>query len=128
MPNELTPFTLANIHTLDKERYGKAVDLLIKKAIEDCLDRPGDDRPRKLTMQMSFVPVTAAEGRTIECEGAKVVGQAKLAIPNFETKVVDIGVKSTGHGYFNEANPEDHRQGTLPFPDPDSHDDPPRAA
>jgi len=110
---ELTPFELATLNQLDHNRVGLAVNRLIKQAIQDCLDRPGDDRARKVTLQINLTPISQTLDNSISCEGAKAVAQAKLSLPNYETQVLDLGVKQGGHAYFSAESPTNHRQATF---------------
>lgn len=111
--SELTPLTLATLKKLDLGRVGMAFDRLLKQAISDCVDRPGDDRARKVTLQIDLVPVKQVHDNTISCEGAKGAVKAKLALPNYETQTLDFGVKQSGHAYFAEESPANHQQATL---------------
>jgi flagellar hook-basal body complex protein FliE len=94
-------------------RFGK----LLKQAIDDCIDRPGDDRARKLTLQLDIKPIKEVTDNVISCEGAGITVQLRLKIPDFQTKVLDIGVKQTGHAWFNADSPDNSRQTTLGFGD-----------
>ena len=34
----------------------------ISECVDDCRDRPGDPKPRKLTLEVEFVPIVSAQG------------------------------------------------------------------
>lgn len=109
----LKELTLENLKDLD---YGKAsltFDKALRRAVADCLDRPGDNRARTVSLELKLSPVSDVVGSTISCEGAKGVFKVKCSIPNWETQMVDFGVKRDGRLVFNEDSPRDHRQQTF---------------
>ncbi len=110
---ELTPLTLATIQQVDLGRVGTAFDLLLKKAITDCIDRPADKRTRKVTLQINLLPVAQIHDKEITCEGAKGTVHAKLTVPDYETQTLDFGVKKGGHAYFADDSPGNHKQAMM---------------
>jgi len=94
----LKELTLANLKDLDFGKASTTFEVALQRAVKDCLDRPGDDRPRTVVLELKITP-----GRF----------RIKCALPNWETQVVDFGVRNNGKLVFNEDSPRDHRQQTL---------------
>ncbi|MGA2035378.1 MAG: hypothetical protein ABSG68_24285 [Thermoguttaceae bacterium] len=109
----LQRLTLANIGELDNGLALETFQTALKRAVKDCLDRPGDKRARKVTLQMNVTPVAQIQGNAIDCDGAKGVFLCKCRIPDYETREVDFGVQQTGDLLFNPDSPNDHKQITL---------------
>lgn len=98
---------------LDRGRVGLAIDAFVKQAVADCMDRPGDDRSRKILIEVELKPVAETNGETISCEGAKCIVKVRLKLPDRESAVMDFGVRRGGHAVFSENSPSDHRQTTF---------------
>ena len=109
----LKQLTLQTLQDLDFGKASMGFQRLLTQAVLDCINRPADDRIRKITMQLNLKPVAETVGNTISCEGAKGVFQMRLHIPDMETPEVDFGVRENGMLVFNEDSPREHRQGTF---------------
>jgi len=109
----LKELTLGNLKDLDFGKASTTFEVALQRAVKDCLDRPGDDRARTVVLEMKITPVKEILGNTLSCEGAKGVFRIKCTLPNWETQVVDFGVRSNGKLVFNEDSPRDHRQQTF---------------
>jgi len=107
---ELKELTLSSMSDLSHGAVGVAVDMLIKQAIRDCIDRPGDNRGRVLTLGLIFKPTPHVDGQSITCEGTKAVAKAKLKLPDYETNELDFGVRHNGSAVFSPHSPENHKQ------------------
>jgi len=107
---------------LDRGTVAAAVDGSIRLAADDCLDRPSDERPRKVILQIEVKPIVETHGNTISCSGARAVCKVRLRLPDKETGDLDLGVRKTRKGgmfTFNELSPTDHRAGA---PEPQEDD------
>lgn len=82
----------------------------IKRAIEDCEDRPGEKKPRKVTLTANVVPIMLQDGATtdvaVDCE-------VTCSIPKHISKTVDCRVKVGGRAIFNDMSEEDVDQMTI---------------
>ena len=110
------PLTELNLDTLKDLAGGQvavAFQRLVNQAVKDCVDRPGDKRMRKITLQLSVAPVAQIFENTISCEGAKGTVQARLKLPDYETTTLDFGVQQNGRAVFSPESPQDHRQATM---------------
>lgn len=109
----LMRFDLDTLKSLDGGIAPKMFLDAMRRAVKDCLERPGDKRARKVTLQMTLTPVPVINGNTIDCDGARGAFQCKVKIPDYETREVDFGVQNSGDLIFNPDSPRDHRQTTL---------------
>ena len=98
---------------LDHGRAAAALNTAIKKAVTDCLERPGDDRARTVTMQLSVKPVSDVIQNEITCEGATGNYKVKVTLPDWESNKLDFGVKQNGDLVFSENSPANHLQTTI---------------
>lgn len=111
--DKLQRLTLKAMDDLDYGKASEAFQQALKCAVRDCIDRPGDKRVRKVTLQMNLVPVPEINGNTIDCDTAKGVFTVRCKNPDLETGVVDFGVRNNGDLVFNPNSPSDHRQQTM---------------
>lgn len=109
----LLPVRADTLGLLDRGRVGKAIEQFVKQATEDCMDRPGDDRARKILLEIEVKPVSEIHGESISCEGAKGVAKVRLKLPDRESATLDFGVRKGVGLVFSENSPSDHRQATL---------------
>jgi hypothetical protein len=107
--------SLENLKHLDLGKAALTFDDCLRRAVRDCLERPGDKRDRRVSMVLTLVPSANIQGESITCEGAKGKFLIQVKIPNYETAEVDFGVRNTGALIFSPANPRDHRQESLPL-------------
>jgi hypothetical protein len=105
---ELLPLTLDTIHQLHDP--DKAFQIALQRAVKDCIDRPSDERSRKVTLQINLTPVKEVIDNVISCEGAHGLFQVRCKIPDWETRTYDFGVRTNGALVFNPDSPGNHRQ------------------
>ena len=98
---------------LDHGRAAAALNTAITKAVKDCLERPGDDRARTVTLQMTVKPVSEVIQNEITCEGATGRNKVKLSVPDWESQKLGFGVKQNGDLVFSENSPANHLQTTI---------------
>jgi hypothetical protein len=98
---------------LDRGAAAAALDQAIQRAVKDCLDRPGDDRARKISLTLEVRPVTEVCNNVLTCEGARGCYKVRLRIPDWESQTLDFGVRENGLLVFNEHSPTNHRQATF---------------
>lgn len=109
----LQRFDLDTMKALDGGITPEIFQDAVRRAVKDCIERPGDKRARIVILQMKIVPVPLITGNTIDCDGAKGTFQCKTKIPDWETREVDFGVQNSGDLLFNPDSPRDHKQMTL---------------
>lgn len=113
MAQDLFALTASTLVKLDRGAAAAALDKAIGQAVRDCLDRPSDDRPRKITMTLEITPLKEVIGSVVSCEGARGVYKVRMRQPDWESKTLDFGVRENGTLVFAEMNPNNHRQPLL---------------
>jgi ribosomal protein L30/L7E len=103
-------FTLENLESLDLGKASVAFNAHVKRVAMDCLDRPGDANPRKVSMEVVVKPVTNDDG---SCERVKLQIQVTSKIPSHRTRVYDLGLRRNGQFVFSEDSPENFDQTTM---------------
>lgn len=110
MPPVLQQLKLETLDQLDDGRVAIAFAQNLKSIIQDCMDRPGDKRPRKVTLVLSAVPQVANDG---SCEGISTEFEIKQTRPNQRSKAYSLAANKAGHLIFSSTNAEDVRQTTI---------------
>jgi len=118
LANDLFALTASTLAKLDRGAAAAALDRAISQAVRDCLDRPTDDRPRKITMTLEITPVNEVIDNVVSCEGAKGLYKVRMRQPDWESKTLDFGVRQNGMLVFAEMSPDNHKQPLL-FDDDD---------
>lgn len=115
---ELFQLTASTLAKLDRGAAAAALDQAIEAAVRDCLDRPADERVRKVTLSLEIRPIKEIHGSTVSCEGARGTYKARYRQPDWESRELDFGVRKTKAGgmlVFSEMSPANHRQAMLPL-------------
>jgi len=109
--NKLHELTLESLANLDGGRVGTAFQLSLKRAIQDCEDRPGVKKPREITLKMQILPVAAAEDSICD----EVAWQAVVSdsVPKRQTRIYSARVRSGGKAAFNDESLDDVNQMSL---------------
>lgn len=106
--HELTLSTLKD--ELEGGRVGAAFDLELKRIVQDCEDRPGDDKPRKVTIELTIEPVKDESGF---CEQVWGRVHVSSSVPKRKTKPISFGVRRGGMLVFNDLSEDDINQMTI---------------
>lgn len=102
--------TLGSLADLDLGKGAEVFQRLLKRAVEDCMDRPGDKAPRKVALEIHIIPVMEQSGDCVEVS-AEIVCTAK--VPTYRTKPYSMGVRKGGILVFNPDSPDNINQGTF---------------
>lgn len=92
--------TLKDLPDLDGGRIAVAFDSAIRRAALDCEDRPGETRPRKVTLQCEVAPVCDDDG---VCRDVHVSFQVKDAVPTRKSKVYSMALRKQGMLVFSDV-------------------------
>lgn len=106
----LRQLTLAQVAEIDDGRIAAAFAQALKRVAQDCDDRPGDDRPRKIVLEMAFMPVLSEDGI---CDSVKSQCQIKDTIPTRKSRVYDFGLRKGGLFSYQPMALDNHRQATM---------------
>lgn len=101
---------LDTLNVLDNGKIVAAFGLAMKRLMKDCVDRPGDERPRTVTLKAMVKPVPEEHGA---CELAHVEFEITDSVPTRLTRVYEVQVKASGASLFNPESPDNARQKTL---------------
>ena len=117
MNQELHRLQAASLAKLDRGTLAIALEQALQQAACDCIDRPTDDRVRKVVLTISVKPKAHwdEDKKSVEVTGAEGQYKVKCALPDRESKPLDFGLQPDGTMIFNENAPEDHRQASI-FP------------
>jgi len=117
--DQCVALTSETLHQLDRGKFSATLEAALQRVVQDCIDRPTDDRTRKVIVQFDVVPTYEEEDRVVYCDGAKAKYQVRARLPDWESKQLDFGVQRDGKLLFNEDAPDNHRQSTMEFEDAD---------
>lgn len=107
--SELKKLTFAELPTLDGGRMALAFDQALERVIADCDDRPGDGKPRKITLEFIVKPTLDSQGL---CESVKAAWHIKDTVPSRKSRVYDFGMRR-GMLIYQADSLDNHRQNTL---------------
>lgn len=106
----LREFTLANLCKLDDGKAERAFLLLCNRAAKDCLDRPGENKSRKILLEVTIAPVMNQDGTADEVT-AQLSARSKT--PDYKTRQYSFGLRANGIMVFSEDSPADVNQSTF---------------
>lgn len=120
MEINLVELDLASLQQLQGGAVFQQVQKLIATAVADCEARPGEDRVRKVSIQLELKPVTRCEeiddSHTRKVlDGLKLSLQMDVKCPTRKTIEFDCGVGDNHALLFNPDSPHNHRQAGLPL-------------
>lgn len=102
--------TLESLKHLDGGRALQMFDLLLRRAGQDCYDRPADRSARKVPMTAILKPVMGQDGR---CDGVTLEIEFNPSTPKFRTATFPMLLKPNGAIVFNPDSPDNPRQLTM---------------
>ena len=118
MAQALTKLTFRSLKDLDP-----AIEPLLDKHVSaisnDCINRPGDKTPRKIILEMVFLPIIDQDG---ECDEVEMTLECKSKVPVYRTRGHRMRVTRGGIG-FNIDSPDNPNQQSLFAGDKPDDDD-----
>lgn len=106
------------LHELEGGRYATLLRHHLANLARDCMDRPGDDKERVLTIQFRMKPEMDEDTR--DCEKVNMTIEMKSKVPVFRTKKFQLRPHAKGF-MINRDFPDDIDQPSL-FPEADVDD------
>lgn len=103
-------FSIDALGQVDGGKVSRAIDLAIRSVTQDCCDRPGDDRARKVLVTIDLTPQPDEYG---VCESAALQFHIKTAVPARRSRVVQMATNANGALEWNPASEDNIRQRTL---------------
>lgn len=113
----LLTLKLETLKDLDFGRPAVAFEQGLADAVRDCVDRPGDKRPRRVTLDLIIAPVPDDTG---VCDSVTGEFKIKTTLPHRQTKPYSFGLNRQGKLFFSEYAPENVDQATIDDIDPDT--------
>lgn len=104
------PLSLESLSAIDEGRVERAFARHLQRAIADCEDRPGDKKPRKITLTANLSPVMLQDGAVTSVE---VECEVSSTVPKHVSKIVECVVKNGGRALFNNMSEGDVLQKTI---------------
>ena len=102
-----------SLETLPNFDFGKAsvaFQHAIKRAVDDCTERPGSNATRKVVFTVNIVPMVQETGDLSE---AQIDFNVQAKLPPWQTSPKPVGVTKQGHLFFSEHAPDNPRQSTI---------------
>jgi hypothetical protein len=113
--------TISNLQDLDQGKAALAINHAIRQCVEDVQDRPGDESPRKVAINLEFTPKRDADSDVLDLVEFQVKVATKL--PVRRTRVYPMLPVPGGAVLFQPGSPMDPRQGVLYAPEAEQADD-----
>jgi hypothetical protein len=105
----LEKFELGSLATIDEGRIAESFMQALRRCEADCKDRPTLRKDRKVTLEVTLVPVSDDRSELVE---VLVQFEIKDAQPIRSSKVYHMNA-GRGGLFYNDLSPEDARQLTL---------------
>lgn len=113
----LVQFDIASLGDLDDGRVAVAFAHELRRAVMDCMDRPGDKKSRTVTLEFCLIPVVGEDG---QCEGAEGEFQIKSKVPTRKSKTYSFNTNRKGHLVYSSNSPDAVDQLTFEDVDPET--------
>lgn len=82
----------------------------VKRAILDCEDRPGEKKPRTITLSLKVVPVILQEGAVTDVQADCEVTSS---VPKHVSRTVECRIKQGGRAIYNDLSEDNVDQMTI---------------
>jgi len=105
--------SLANLKRLDFGKVDVAFQRHISRAIEDCMDRPGDPHPREVLLRLKVEP---ADNQAGLCDAVMMHAEVASRVPVHRSADFHCRPRKTDKGallVFDDESPDNADQGTF---------------
>lgn len=106
----LTRVNLASVEAMADGTISAAFDSHMARAVLDCEDRPGDNKPRKVVLEMEVKPVMLQGGSVTE---VVIEAKVKCTIPAHVSRPIECKIKDGGKAVFNDLSQSNVNQKTI---------------
>lgn len=103
-------FTIQEVAELDDGRIALMINKNLRIATEDCSNRPGVKKARKVAVVFEITPVIDESGM---CTEVDIEFVSASSLPKSRSKTVNMAVQPKGELLFNPASEDDVHQHTL---------------
>lgn len=104
--------TLAQLKDFDLGKVDMAFQLAMRRAAQDCNDRPGNGKPRVVKLELAMIPIREQDG---SCDTVKAEFRVDTTLPRQVSKTYEFIINKSGHMKFAPDSPEAVDQRTLDF-------------
>lgn len=105
-------FTLDNLRELDFGVLTAAFGADLAYAVKDCMDRPGEEKPRTIGITFKLIPVSNNPAHH-ECDNIALEVEIKSTVPARRTRPFMMDPIKNGDLMFNPDSPDDPDRRTL---------------
>jgi hypothetical protein len=112
-PEELE-LDFGNLEALDKGKINNLLKFHLQRATTDCIARPHEKSPRKVTLEILITPQPEADEDILERAEVKI--ECKSKVPTYRSRAYEMRVGRNGLR-FNKDFPDTLDQAPLPFAD-----------
>jgi len=116
MSQNLIFFSLESLVHLDGGKAAIAFRRAVEDCVRDCQDRPLDEKPRKITLELALEPIADEDPEfenSYRAAGVDAVFKIKTTLPQRQTKPYSFGIDSQGRMFFSKASPDNVNQTTF---------------
>ena len=106
----IVALSLDTIRQLDNGRVFEAFSQALSRAVRDCEDRPGEDKARKVVLQIELTPVVQEEHVPTT---VALLCQVKDTVPTRKSRPYSCGIRAGGVVAFSTESPTQFNQMTL---------------
>lgn len=111
MASQLHELTLDTLAKMDGGRVGAAFQQSLKRALLDCEDRPHEQKPRVITLQLGIMPAIA-DGDDV-CDEVRAKVLVSDSVPKRQTRPYSLRLRAGGKAAFNDESLDDINQMSL---------------
>ncbi len=115
--------SLENLGQLDFGKIIAAFNHEREHVVKDCLDRPQDDKPRKIVITFLLKPICDETSRTIDCDSIDVGCEVSSVVPKRRTTIYSMKPRQDGGLTFHPDLASDAEGSTL-YDETDAAGDP----
>jgi hypothetical protein len=101
--SKLLKVGLDTLGQIDLGKISATLEVHLKRAVSDCVDRPGEMKPRSVIMQFDLLPI---ESDTATCDEVGLQISCTSKIPVHRTRVYSTGIRQTREGPMLVVNPD----------------------
>lgn len=112
MSRDLREIDFATLADMDDGKLNLVLRHHVKRASEDCQDRPADNKPREVIVKLTFVPIMEDDGDAYDA-GMQVCVSSK--VPTHKSKAYSVGMRRNGTFVCNLNSLGNVNQNTIDF-------------
>ena len=104
--------TLAALRQLDFGKCELAFAKDLERAVLDCMDRPGESKPRVVQLVFKIIP-RSSDPETNDCDRVHIQAEIVCTVPRRRSRVYEMMPNVRGKLLFNPDTPTDANGQTL---------------